>query len=130
MSASIESSSVLPPSQELASFPDDCFPPEAEYNSRDELVTAINSWAATRGYAFITRKSTTKTSGRKILTYACDRSWQHKPSAKKKHMRKATTRDTGYPFTVLANESLDKTTRSLQHRIDTEYSKHNHHPSR
>jgi hypothetical protein len=129
MSASIESSPVLPPSQELASFPDDCLPPEAEYNSRDELVTAINTWAATRGYAFITRKSTTKTSGRKIVTYACDRSWQHKPSAKKKHMRKTTTRGTGCPFSVLAKESLDKTTWSLQHRPDKECSKHNHPPS-
>jgi hypothetical protein len=27
--------------------------PEAEYNSRDELVTAINTWAAMRGYAFM-----------------------------------------------------------------------------
>jgi hypothetical protein len=27
----------------------------------------------------------------KIVTYACDRPWQHKPSAKKKHMRKTTT---------------------------------------
>jgi hypothetical protein len=121
MSASIESSPVLPPSQELASFPDDCLPPEAEYNSRDDLVTATNTLAATRGYAFITRKSTTKTSGRKIVTYACDRSWQHKPSAKKKRMRKTTTRGTGCPFLVLAKESLDKTTWSLQHRPDKEY---------
>ncbi|KAH8650438.1 hypothetical protein BGZ61DRAFT_469349 [Ilyonectria robusta] len=26
---------------EAASFPDDCLPPEAEYQSRDELITGI-----------------------------------------------------------------------------------------
>lgn len=36
-------------------FVDDCLPPKAEYQSREELVTAINTWAAARGYEFITR---------------------------------------------------------------------------
>ncbi|KAJ0130835.1 Catechol 1,2-dioxygenase [Fusarium oxysporum f. sp. albedinis] len=44
-------------------------------------------------------------------------------------MRKTTTRGTGCPFSVLAKESLDKTTWSLQHRPDKEYPKHNHPPS-
>lgn len=111
------------------SFSDDCLPSEAEYESRDALVTAINTWAATRGYAFITRKSTTKTSGRKIVTYACDRSWQPRPSSRKECKRKSTTRGTSCLFSVIAKESLDRTTWSLRHRPDAKFAKHNHPPS-
>jgi hypothetical protein len=116
-------------SGEVNVFPDDCLPPEAEYLSREELVTAINTWAAVRGYAFITRKSTTKSSGRKIVTYACDRSWKHRDSAEKERKRKTTTRGTSCPFSVLAKESLDKTTWFLRHWPDQQHSKHNHTPS-
>lgn len=112
-----------------AEFSIDCLPPEAEYNSRDELVTAINTWAATQGYAFITRKSTTKSSGRKIVTYACDKSWKPSSSINANAKRKTTTRGTGCLFSVLAKESLDKTTWSLHHRPDEKFLKHNHPPS-
>ena len=40
------------------SFADDCLPPEAEYESRNVLFKAINAWAATKGYAFVTKRST------------------------------------------------------------------------
>ena len=55
----------------MASFPDDCLPPEGFYGSRDALYTAINQWAKGRGYAFTTSKSI-KRDGRQIVTYACD----------------------------------------------------------
>ena len=111
------------------SFPDDCLPPEYDYRSCDELVVAINTWAASRGYAFIKRKSTTSTSGRKTITYACDKSWQYKTSAEKERKRKTTTRGTGCLFSILAKESLDKTTWSIRYRPNKECSKHNHPPS-
>lgn len=37
-----------------AVFPDDCLPPECDYESRYALFKAINEWAALRGYAFAT----------------------------------------------------------------------------
>lgn len=95
---------------EAASFPDVCVPPEAEYQSREELVKAINTWAAARGYAFIARRSATKSSGRKIVTYACDRSWPAEVSTGNESKRKTTTRGTSCPFPILAKDSLDKMT--------------------
>lgn len=80
-----------PAGLEDASFPDDILPPEAEYQSRKALVTAINTWAVIRGYAFITRKSTTKTSGRKIITYACNKSWMPKAPVGKEAKHKTMT---------------------------------------
>ena len=121
--------SDTPIAVEPASFPNDCLPPEADYASRDALVTAINTWASTRGYAFITRKSTTKSSGKRVVTYACDRSWKPPTSTDIERKRKTTTRGTSCPFSVLAKESLDKTTWSLRHRPGKDCSKHNHPPS-
>ena len=129
MSTSTGSLPVASSSGEANVFADDCLPPETEYVSREELVTTINTWAAARGYASITRKSTTKSSGRKVITYACDRSWKPRSSAEKEPKRKTTTRGTNCPFSVLAKESLDKTTWSLHHRPDQQHSKHNHTPS-
>lgn len=129
MSASAEVLLIASTFRQPTSFPDDCLPTEGDYKSRDELVAAIKIWAASRGYVFITRKSTTKTSGRKIVTYACDRSGQPKASVEKERTRKTTTRGTGCPFLVLAKESLDKTSWSLQHRPDKICSKHNYPPS-
>ena len=48
------------------SFPDDCLPPEAIYESRKALFTSINAWAITRGYAFSTGKSTKEKNGKWI----------------------------------------------------------------
>ncbi|KAL9566132.1 hypothetical protein ACKAV7_009750 [Fusarium commune] len=38
-------------------FPRDVLPPEGAFSSREELVRAINAWAAPRGYAFISQRS-------------------------------------------------------------------------
>ncbi|EXU94735.1 MULE transposase domain protein, partial [Metarhizium robertsii] len=126
MSAQTETSSAV---TQAGVFPEKCLPPEDEYESREELLTAINTWAATRGFAFIARKSTTKSSGRRIVTYACDKSWKPKASTGKESKRKTTVRGTGCPFSILAKESLDKTRWILQHRPDELHSKHNHAPS-
>lgn len=113
---------------EPASFPDDCLPPEGEYESRDALFKAINTWAQPKGYAFTTGKSTREKSGRQTVTYSCDRCCQP-PSAFRERRRKTTTRGTGCQFSVLAKESLDKTVWTLRHRPDRRFSIHNHEPS-
>jgi hypothetical protein len=109
-------------------FAEDCLPPERNYESRDALFKSINAWAATKGYAFTTGKSTKSTSGRWKVTYACDRSC-HPPSTSRERQRNTTTRGTSCPFSVLAKESLDKSTWSLQYRPDKRFSLHNHAPS-
>ncbi|KAF4341536.1 hypothetical protein FBEOM_4532, partial [Fusarium beomiforme] len=38
-------------------FPDDVLPPEGDFPSRKDLVTAINAWARERGYAFLVKNS-------------------------------------------------------------------------
>lgn len=109
-------------------FPDDCLPPEAQYGSQEALLNAINNWALTRGYAFITTRSTTKASGKRVITYACDRRTTP-PSQSRQRQRATTSRGTGCQFSVVAKESLDKLTWSLCHRSDQRFMKHNHEPS-
>jgi hypothetical protein len=112
----------------IASFPDDCLPPEGDYESRDALIKSINAWAAARGYAFVTGRSTKEKTGRQTVTYTCDRACRP-PNALKDRQRKTTTRGTNCQFSVLAKESLDKSTWALRHRPDKRYSSHNHEPS-
>jgi hypothetical protein len=112
----------------VPSFPNDCLPPEQNYTSRDALFSAINEWAASRGYAFVTGRSTLEKSGKLTVTYVCDRSCRP-PTAAKSRQRKTTTRGTGCQFSVLAKESRDKSSWSLRHRLDARFSIHNHAPS-
>jgi hypothetical protein len=112
----------------VSSFPNDCLPPEQDYASRDALFCAINEWAASRGYAFVTGRSTLEKSGKLTVTYVCDRSCRQ-PTAAKSRQRKTTTRGTGCQFSVLAKESRDKSSWSLRHRLDARFSIHNHAPS-
>ena len=111
-----------------ATFPDDCLPPEYIYESREALFAAINTWAATRGYAFTTGKSTKEKSGKWKVIYACDRSCKP-PDASKERQRKTTTRGTGCQFSVLAKQSLDTGIWSVRYRPDKCFSQHNHPPS-
>jgi MULE transposase domain/Zinc knuckle len=111
-----------------AFFAEDCLPPERNYESRDALFKSINAWAATKGYAFTTGKSKKEKTGKQTVTYACDRSCRP-PSASRERQRNTTTRGTGCQFSVLAKESLDKSTWSLRYRPDKRFSLHNHAPS-
>ena len=111
------------------SFPEDTLPPERDYESRHALFKSINAWAETRGYAFTTGRSTKERSGKLTITYTCDRSC-HSPDISKERHRKTTTRGTGCKFSVLAKESLDKSAWSLKHRLDKQFSLHNHMPSK
>ena len=118
----------LPPTDNHAVFPTDVLPPEAVYESRDALFKAINAWAAPRGYAFTTGRSKKEVTGRHTVTYACDRC-SRPPDPLKERQRKTTTRGTGCPFSVLAKESLDKSTWTVKHRPDRRFGAHNHEPS-
>jgi hypothetical protein len=115
-------------SQSPTPFPDDCLPPEGEYESREALFEAINAWAATRGYAFITGRSTKEKTGRRTITYMCDRRRNH-PIVSRERQRKTTTRITGCEFSILAKENKDRSTWTLRHRSDSRFSLHNHEPS-
>ena len=56
----------------MATFPDDCLPPECYFDSQQDLFKSINSWAATRGYAFITQRSTQEKNGFSTIINAYD----------------------------------------------------------
>lgn len=111
----------------MATFPDDCLPPECHYESRKALFVSINSWAATRGYAFTTQRSTKEKKGNQTVVYACDRA-SLPPSDLREPQRKTTTRKTNCPFSVLAKESIGGGW-ALKHRPDQHFSLHNHEPS-
>jgi len=109
-------------------FPNGSLPPEGEYVSRDALHTAINTWAAPNGYAFVTGKSTRTASGRRSVTYVCDRAGAPRNLTATRR-RQTNTRRTGCQFSVLAKETLDKSTWRLTHRQGTQFASHNHSPS-
>lgn len=109
-------------------FPNDALPPEGLYESRESVLTAINSWAKPRGYAFTTGKSLKTANGRIRVIFACDRN-KLPPSASINRVRRTSSRRTGCKFSVLAKQSLDRKTWVLSHRPDQECATHNHPPS-
>lgn len=110
-------------------FPHDCLPPEGDYCSREALYAAINDWAASRGYAFVTGRSRKTANGRLQVVFNCDRGAGRTPSTLVARQRLTTTKRTGCQFSVLAKESLDKASWKLTHRLGSEYATHNHEPS-
>src|SRR5687768_8253262 len=109
-------------------FAHDCLPPEGEYQTRDELYTAINAWAAPRNYAFITGKSKKTTSGRQIVYYCCDRSGTYSPRTTTR-VRDTATRRTGCQFSIVAKQSYNHALWQVTHRQGAQFSQHNHEPS-
>ena len=110
-------------------FPEDCLPPEGEYDSREALHAAINAWATLRGYAFAIGRSRKTFNGRQQVVFSCDRGAGRMPDALLVRQRLTTTRRTGCKFSVLGKESLDKGSWKLTHRLGSEYASHNHEPS-
>ncbi len=47
----------------MATFPDDCLPPEGFFESRQALFESINAYAKPRGYAFIIQRSIREKNG-------------------------------------------------------------------
>lgn len=116
----------MDPIDDSHGFPRDVLPPEGDFGSREDLFTAINAWAAPRGYAFTSSRSTKTANGRVTVTFSCDRSGI--PSAKER-TRKTTSRRTGCLLSITAKESLCGTQWRLRHRPDTRFHQHNHPPS-
>ena len=112
----------------MATFADDCLPPEGHFESRKALFESINAWAKPRGYAFTTQRSTKEKNGSSTVIYACDRS-RNPPSSSAERQKKTATRKTNCLFSVLAKESLSDNTWALKHRLDHRFSTHNHKPS-
>ena len=112
----------------MASFPDDCLPPEGHFESREALFESINTWAKPRRYAFTTQRSARETNGFLRVYYACDRS-RRLPCLddSREGKRKTTTRMTNCLFSVLAKESSEGWT--LKHRPEVRFAVHNHEPS-
>jgi hypothetical protein len=115
--------------QEERVFPEDCMPPEALYSSRDEVYASINRWAASRGYAFVIGRSSKSKSGRKSVTFNCDRGAGRMVLPSQDRRRATSSRRVGCNFSILATESLCKTIWSLKHRVGDQYNTHNHEPS-
>ena len=112
----------------MATFPDNCLPPEGFFKSRDDLFQSINSYAESRGYAFTTQRSTREKNGFLRVYYACDRS-RRLPFLDdlREGKRKTTTRMTNCLFSVVARESNEGWT--LKHRFGKQHATHNHEPS-
>ena len=111
----------------MATFSDDCLPPEGFFETREALFESINAYAKPRGYAFTTQRSIRAPSGFSRVFFACDRSRRLPSSPDQDRQRKTTTRMTNCPFSVLARESSEGWT--LKHRQDHRFATHNHEPS-
>jgi hypothetical protein len=109
-------------------------PPEAIYNSKEELYTAIQAFAAQHYYAFTIGRSKKINNGpRTKIIYNCDRYGLPPPNnGPQNHLqvrkRHTTTRKTNCQFSVLAVE-LSNTQWELRHKPAIENSVHNHPPS-
>ena len=112
---------------EALAFPDDCLPPEAQCCSNDELLEAIQGWAAERGYAFTVKRSRTTVSSKKRIENFCDR---HTPpaSTSRPRIRKTSSRRTNCLFSIIAREA-DNATWQVCHRSQSKFHSHNHGPS-
>ncbi|KAM6513523.1 hypothetical protein FALCPG4_18956 [Fusarium falciforme] len=110
-------------------FPSDALPPQHDYNSLEDLRVAINAWAAPRGYAFVVLRSWKTTTGRTGIIFGCDRGGRPPDTKKRQRQRQTVSRRTGCLFSVIAMESLCKTTWSVRHRPLEGSDQHNHEPS-
>jgi len=111
----------------MATFADDCLPPEGFFESRNALFESINSYAKPRGYAFTTQRSFRRPGGFLKVYFACDRSRRLPSSPERNRQRKTTTRMTNCLFSVAALESSEGWT--LKHCPETRFAVHNHEPS-
>lgn len=109
-------------------------PPEAIYESKDELYASIQAWAARHNYAFrIGRSNKIRNGPRVKIFYNCDRcgpppSTAHLQNSLQARKRHTTTRKTGCQFSILAIEQRDSQW-ELRHRPGAEFGIHNHPPS-
>lgn len=109
-------------------------PPEAGYNSKEELYASIQAWAAQYNYAFRIERSTKINKGsRTRILFSCDRSGSippanHPQNRFQDRKRSTATRKTGCQFSIIALERTD-TQWEVRHRPGVVYNVHNHPPS-
>jgi hypothetical protein len=105
-------------------------PPEAIYNSKEELYTSIQAWAAHYHYAFRIGRSNKINKGPKIkIFYNCDRCGPPPLESHPQNRKRSTaSRKTNCQFSVVAIQQTDIQW-ELRHRPGIEYSVHNHSPS-
>jgi hypothetical protein len=83
-------------------------PPEATYNSKEELYASIQAWAAQYHYAFAIGRSKKINNGHRTkIFYNCDRFGAPPPDNHPKNYlhgrtKQTATRKTGYQFSVVA----------------------------
>jgi hypothetical protein len=111
----------------MATFQEDCLPPEGFFDSREALFKSINDHAKSRGYAFTTQRSKRMENGLQKVFFACDRSRQLPSSPERSRQRNTTTRMTGCRFSVIAKETSEGW--ALVHRPGEQFANHNHEPS-
>lgn len=104
----------------------DCLPPQDVFRSHHSLKEFIDGWAKACGYAFVIGRSKKEKSGRRTITYTCDRACKP-PDPTLPRVRRTSTRGTGCQFSIVAKECADGTW-NLKHR-DDQYHHHNHPPS-
>jgi hypothetical protein len=117
---------------ELNSMP---LPPEAIYNSKDELFDSIQEWAKQYKYAFRTNRSKRISATREKVFYECDRAGPEPvqnrprdyPRRPRDRVRLTSTAKTGCQFSVVGVQVDDHW--ELRHRPDSKFSTHNHSPS-
>jgi hypothetical protein len=102
-------------------------PPLATYPSREALFEAIQGWAKSRGYAFITGKSKKLESGRSKVYYACDRRATIRNIAMNR-VRETQNRGSGCLFSIVGIEVLGLGW-EIRYRPESKFNSHNHLPS-
>lgn len=109
-------------------------PSEATYTSLEDLETSINAHARQYNFAFTKgRSSSANKSGRRVITFYCDRygsppaatAASHTGQARK---RQTSSRKTGCHFSINAKKLFNDVW-ELCHRTDLKFSVHNHGPS-
>jgi hypothetical protein len=103
-------------------------PPEAVYQTQEELFQSIQAWAFIHGYCFVVRRSKKRATKSKQIYYACDRSGKFTTNrANGPYTRQSGTKKTDCQFSLVAQESADGW--EVQHRHGSQYSVHNHEAS-
>src|SRR5436190_16702805 len=114
---------ILPIEQQL-SMP---LPPEAQYNSQEELVDALHNWAKCHHFAFSKARSRVcNQQGHRLYVWACDR-YGPPPKIQQQRQHNTATRKTGCKFSV--NVVSVGNSWEIQHRPNPATHYHNHLPS-
>lgn len=92
------------------------------------LIQGDQRMGSSTWLCFVTGRSTKEKTGRRIVTFTCDRG-RRLDNRLQSRQRKTTIRSTGCHFSVLAKQSLDTTTWTLRHRPDRRFATYNHEPS-